>query len=181
MALSSWGKDMDIYIYIYISTLFKDSFLHRLYKVCTHLPLRSEITSLQILLLCPQANGFPVVPWACILPAEGIGPGSAGSSWVGDLVMNPSTHCSCEGLRSSSRSSGERLSRLEQWLCSLGFSARKREGQMMSSSQCSRSSWMRHLLGWSSLVCPHPAVQEASNSRCLRAQPDTRTPRRKGE
>ena len=112
------GVRIWIYIDIYISTLFKDSFLHRLYKVCTHLPLRSEITSLQILLLCPQTNGFPVVPWACILPAEGIGPGSAGSSWVGDLVMNPSTHCSCEGLRSSSRSSGERLSRLEQRLCS---------------------------------------------------------------
>ena len=78
-----------LYIYIYISTLFKDSFLHRLYKECTHLPLRSEITSLQILLLRPQANGFPMVPWARILHAEGIGLGSAGSSWVGDLWWTP--------------------------------------------------------------------------------------------
>ena len=146
-----------IYIHIYISTLFKDSFLHRLYKECTHLPLRSEITSLQILLLCPQANGFPTVPLTRILHAEGIGLGSAGSSWVGDLVMNPSTHRSCEGLRSSSRSSGDRLSRLEQWLCSPDFSARKREEDVLS--QCSRSSWMCHLLCWSSLVCPHPAMQ----------------------
>ena len=162
MALSSWGKN------IYISTLFKDSFLHRLYKVCTHLPLRSEITSLQILLLCPQANGFPWSPEHASCMQRELVLGQQGLPGWGTWWWTPA------------HTAPVRLSRLEQWLCSPGFSARKREGQRMSSSQCSRSSWICHLLGWSSLVCPHPAVQEASNSRCLRAQPDTRAPRRKG-